>query len=165
MNLFECPRCRFSLTGDADPDENAGTRCLAVLPWLREKAGTGKEHHAMIQLKRVYEDATAEDGYRVLVERLWPRGLSRERARIDLWVKDAGASTTLRKWYGHDPDRWETFRERYFLELSERPDVIDQLDEVVRTHSSVTFLFSAHDTAHNNAVALKQYLESRETPV
>lgn len=116
----------------------------------------------MIQLKRVYEDVSAEDGFRVLVERLWPRGLSKERARVDLWVRDAGASTALRKWYGHDPGRWEEFRERYFVELSERPEVIEQIEEVVRTHPAVTFLFSAHDEARNNAVALKEYLESRE---
>ena len=87
----------------------------------------------IIRLKRAYKPAAVEDGYRVLVERLWPRGIAKERARVDLWLKDAGASTALRRWYGHDPERWEEFRRRYFNELRERPDVLREI-RLLRTH-------------------------------
>ena len=112
-----------------------------------------------IRLKRAYEPAAAEDGYRVLVERLWPRGLSKDRARVDRWIKEAGASTELRRWFGHDPARWEEFRRRYADEVRARPDVREELRDVLREHATVTFLFAAHDEEHNNAVALKELLE------
>ena len=112
-----------------------------------------------IRLKRVYETPEAADGYRVLVERLWPRGISKEHAKVDLWVKDAGASTGLRTWFGHDPAKWVEFREKYFEEIRTRPDIIGQLREAIRSHKKVTFLFAAHDTEHNNALALKEFLE------
>jgi len=113
-----------------------------------------------IRLKRVYEFPDAGDGYRILVERLWPRGISKEQAKVDLWVKDAGASPGLRTWFGHDPEKWEEFRRKYREEIRMRPDVIQELREVIRTHSIVTFLFAAHDTGHNNAIALKEFLEN-----
>ena len=113
-----------------------------------------------VRLKRVYDPPEAEDGFRILVERLWPRGLTKERAKIDLWVKEAGASTELRKWFGHEPSRWEEFRRRYFGELDGRPLVVRQLSDVLAKHEAVTFLFSAHDQEHNNAVALREYLEA-----
>lgn len=112
-----------------------------------------------IRLKRAYEPAAAEDGYRVLVERLWPRGLSKERVRVDRWIKEAGASTELRRWFGHDPARWEEFRRRYADEVRARPDVLEELRDVLREHRTVTFLFAARDEEHNNAVALKELLE------
>ena len=112
-----------------------------------------------IRLKRAYEPAAAEDGYRVLVERLWPRGLSKDRARVDRWIKEAGASTELRRWFGHDPARWEEFRRRYADEVRARPGVREELRGVLREHATVTFLFAAHDEEHNNAVALKELLE------
>jgi uncharacterized protein YeaO (DUF488 family) len=112
-----------------------------------------------IQLKRVYDPPDAEDGYRILVERLWPRGISKEQAKVDLWLKDAGASTALRIWFGHDPAKWVEFRQKYFKEIRTRPDVIAQLREALRSHERVTFLFAAHDTEHNNALALKEFLE------
>lgn len=112
-----------------------------------------------LRLKRVYEPAAAEDGYRVLVERLWPRGLSKERVRVDRWIKEAGASTELRRWFGHDPARWEEFRRRYADEVRARPDVLEELRDVLSEHGTVTFLFAAHDEEHNNAVALKELLE------
>jgi len=112
-----------------------------------------------IVLKRVYEPPAAGDGYRVLVERLWPRGLSKERARLDLWLKDAGASDELRKWFGHDPGKWEEFRSRYFVEIRNRPEVIRELKDITATNPAVTFLFAAHDEEHNNARALKEFLE------
>jgi len=112
-----------------------------------------------VRLKRVYEPPTAEDGYRILVERLWPRGISKEHAKVDLWVKDAGASPVLRTWFGHDTAKWEEFREKYFEEIRTRPAVIRQLREAIISHEKVTFLFAAHDTEHNNALALKEFLE------
>ena len=112
-----------------------------------------------LRLKRAYEPAAAEDGYRVLVERLWPRGLSKERVRVDRWIKEAGASTELRRWFGHDPARWEEFRRRYADEVRARPDVLEELRDVLREHRTVTFLFAARDEEHNNAVALKELLE------
>lgn len=113
----------------------------------------------MIRLKRAYSPTVEEDGYRVLVERLWPRGVPKERAHVDLWLKDAGASTALRRWFGHDPERWEEFRRRYFAELRERPEVLDALREILRANPVVTFLYGARDEEHNNAVALREFLE------
>ncbi len=115
-----------------------------------------------IRLKRVYDPPEPADGYRVLVERLWPRGLRKDKAAIDLWVKDAGASPELRIWFGHDPRKWKEFRERYFEEMRSRPEVVRQLRELIRSHATVTFLFSAHDTEHNNAIALRQFLEQEQ---
>jgi len=116
-----------------------------------------------ILLKRVYEPAATVDGYRVLVERLWPRGVSKERAALDRWVKDAGASDDLRKWFGHDPEKWEEFRSRYFTEIRKRPEVIAELEEIIRENPVVTFLFAAHDEEHNNAVALRQFMNAEIT--
>lgn len=113
----------------------------------------------MIRLKRVYESPSREDGYRVLVERLWPRGISKDSAGIDLWLKEAGASPELRRWFGHDPQRWEEFRRRYFGELRERTAVVKLLRELVGEKGTVTFVFAARDREHNNAVALKEFLE------
>jgi uncharacterized protein YeaO (DUF488 family) len=114
----------------------------------------------MIGLKRVYDPPEEGDGYRVLVERLWPRGISKERAKIDLWLKDAGASPELRAWFGHDPGKWEEFRRRYFAEIRQRPGVVKALRDLVREKGTVTFVFAARDAEHNNAVALGEFLES-----
>jgi len=115
----------------------------------------------MIRLKRVYDPPSGDDGYRILVERLWPRGISRERARIDLWLKDAGASPELRRWFGHDPARWEEFRKRYFAELQERQELVKTLREKIREKGTVTFVFAARNEEQNNAVALRDFLEGR----
>jgi len=112
-----------------------------------------------INLKRIYEPYDAADGFRILVERLWPRGMSKEHAKVDLWIKDAGASPELRAWFGHDPLKWEEFRRRYFGEIRARPEVIARIRDEIRAHDTVTFLFAAHDSRHNNAVALKEFLE------
>jgi len=112
-----------------------------------------------IKLKRVYEPPDGADGYRILVERLWPRGISKEAAKADLWLKDAGASPGLRTWFGHDPLKWEEFRRKYFEEIRSRPAVVRELADAIRRHGTVTFLFAAHDAEHNNAVALKEFLE------
>jgi uncharacterized protein YeaO (DUF488 family) len=112
----------------------------------------------MIQLKRAYNAASKDDGLRILVERLWPRGVSKQKAQIDLWLKDLAPSTELRQWYGHDPARWPQFRKRYWAELKERGDVLTLL-KYVTEERTVTFVFSAGDEERNSAVALKELLE------
>ncbi len=111
-----------------------------------------------ILLKRVYEKPAKHDGVRVLVERLWPRGISKAQAQIDLWLKEAAPSTELRKWFNHDPLKWHEFKDRYFAELDERQVNLED----VRKHKKkeqVTFVFASKEEQFNNAVALKEYLE------
>jgi uncharacterized protein YeaO (DUF488 family) len=112
----------------------------------------------MIQLKRVYEKPARSDGMRVLVERLWPRGLSKERAAVALWLKDVAPSPELRKWFGHDPARWEEFRKRYAKELRENKEAVEVLKEKAKK-GTVTLVYAARDEEHNGALALKRFLE------
>ena len=113
----------------------------------------------MIKLKRVYEEPSPADGYRVLVERLWPRGLTRERVAVDLWLKDAAPSPDLRKWFGHDPARWDEFQERYLQELREKEDVVRHLRQ--KEHDgTVTLVYAARDEEHNGALVLTGFLQS-----
>jgi uncharacterized protein YeaO (DUF488 family) len=112
-----------------------------------------------VKLKRVYDPPKPTDGFRVLVDRLWPRGVSKSSARIDLWLKEIAPSAALRKWFGHDALKWDAFRARYFRELQKNPKAVAQLNEIIR-NGPVTLLFAAKDQEHNNAVALKEYLES-----
>lgn len=114
----------------------------------------------MIRLKRVYEEESREDGTRYLVERLWPRGVKKTSLHIDGWLKDAAPSTELRKWFGHDPEKWQEFRRRYFAELGSAPESWAPIRDAAR-HGTVTLLYSSHDTEHNNAVALKEYVERK----
>jgi uncharacterized protein YeaO (DUF488 family) len=111
-----------------------------------------------VMLKRAYDASSPRDGMRVLVDRLWPRGLSRAKLAIDLWLKDAAPSDALRRWYGHQPARWESFASRYRAELAQRTDVLRVLDEL-RRRGRVTLLYSARDAARNNAVVLRDVLE------
>jgi uncharacterized protein YeaO (DUF488 family) len=111
-----------------------------------------------VKVKRVYNDPSTEDGVRILVDRLWPRGLKKEAAKLDEWLKEIAPSDELRKWFGHDPDRWEEFKARYFHELDRQSEVISKLKEKARS-GKVTLLFAARDETYNNAVALKEYLE------
>ena len=113
-----------------------------------------------IRLKRTYEAPEREDGFRVLVDRLWPRGVSKGRAHIDKWLKDIAPSRELRMWFGHDPAKWKKFRSLYFGELKGHPDEVAELLGRAR-EGDVTLLYSASDREHNDAVALKEYLESR----
>lgn len=113
-----------------------------------------------IKLKRVYARPEQSDGTRVLVERLWPRGLSKEKAKIEIWLKDAAPSTELRKWFDHDPSKWDAFKERYFEELEHSPEAIDQLEQLI-SQGTVTFVFASKEERYNNSAALKEYLESR----
>ena len=112
----------------------------------------------MIQLKRAYEAASPDDGLRILVERLWPRGVSKQKAQFDLWLKDLAPSTELRKWYSHDPARWPEFRKRYWAELKDLGDFLVLLKYVIKERK-VTFVFAASDEERNSAVALKEFLE------
>jgi uncharacterized protein YeaO (DUF488 family) len=114
----------------------------------------------MIKLKRVYEKEDPDDGGRYLIERLWPRGVTKTSLRIDGWLKEAGPSTELRKWFSHDPAKWQEFRRRYFAELDLTPDAWAPIRDAAR-HGTVTLLYSSHDTEHNNAVALKEYVEHK----
>jgi uncharacterized protein YeaO (DUF488 family) len=111
-----------------------------------------------IGLKRVYEAPAAEDGYRVLVERLWPRGLSKARARVDLWLKEVAPSPELRKWYSHDPQKWAEFQARYRAELRTNP-ALGRLQQLLRAQAQVTFVYAASDEQRNSARVLKQVLE------
>lgn len=116
-----------------------------------------------IYTKRIYENPANEDGYRVLVDQLWPRGLRKEDARIDRWVKEIAPTTELRKWYNHDPEKWTEFRRRYFEELDRRPETVSELVEIAKKRK-ITFLFSSKETKLNNATALKEYIENKLKP-
>jgi uncharacterized protein YeaO (DUF488 family) len=113
-----------------------------------------------ILLKRVYDAAAGEDGYRVLVDRLWPRGLSKEAAKVDLWLRDIAPSDLLRKWFGHEVARWEGFRRRYADELADAGEALDRLIVLAR-QGTITLLFAAHDQEHNNAVVLRDRLNAK----
>lgn len=114
----------------------------------------------MIKLKRAYDEPSKEDGFRFLVERLWPRGLTRERLDLDLWLKDVAPSPELRKWFSHDIQKWEEFRRRYLAELEKKSEVVDALREKDR-EGTVTLVYAAKDEQHNSAVVLKAFLERR----
>ncbi len=118
-----------------------------------------------IALKRIYDPPEDGDGTRVLVDRLWPRGVKRADAGIDMWLKDVAPSRTLREWYGHDTDRWPVFLERYASELEQSPEAQEALATLLTTieQGPVTLLFAARDTEHNNAVALRRVLEQSLT--
>ena len=115
----------------------------------------------MIQLKRAYEPASGDDGFRILVERLWPRGLTKERAQIALWAKDIAPSEVLRKWYGHAPERWTGFRRRYLRELEGNRAAVEGLRRAIADKMKVTFVYAARDTERNSAVVLKEFLEKK----
>lgn len=110
-----------------------------------------------VRLKRVYEPPSPEDGVRVLVDRLWPRGLRKADAAVGRWMKDIAPSTELRQWFGHVPERWQEFRHRYAKELQQRASAIDELRELAR-HDTVTLVFGARDEEHNDAVVLREVL-------
>jgi uncharacterized protein YeaO (DUF488 family) len=110
-----------------------------------------------IKLKRAYEHPAAEDGTRILIDRLWPRGVKKEAAAIDQWAKELAPSTELRKWFGHDPARWEEFQRRYAVELQQHADLLENLRELVR-RGPITLVYAAHDELHNDAIVLRDIL-------
>ena len=119
-----------------------------------------------VKLKRAYEPAAANDGTRILIDRLWPRGVKKTDAAIDQWVKDIAPSTALRKWFGHDPARWAEFRRRYAAEVHQHPEQLSRLRALARK-GPITLVFSAHDEVHNDAVALRDLLlgqQVKQTP-
>jgi uncharacterized protein YeaO (DUF488 family) len=113
-----------------------------------------------LRIKRIYEAPASEDGYRVLVDRLWPRGLAKEKAAVDRWLRELAPSTGLRQWYGHDPARWDEFRRRYFAELAVAPAAaaVDELRALISAHRPLTLLYSSREETLNNAAALREYL-------
>ena len=110
-----------------------------------------------LRIKRVYEPPDGQDGRRILVDRLWPRGLSKEKASIDLWLKDLAPSTELRKWFGHDPHRWEEFRERYHAELNENSEQILRLKQELDKGGIVTLVYGAKDAVYNHALVIREH--------
>jgi uncharacterized protein YeaO (DUF488 family) len=116
--------------------------------------------NAMLKLKRAYEPASREDGQRFLVERLWPRGVKKTSLRLDAWLKDVAPTAQLRQWFSHDPKRWDEFRQRYKAELERDSQVCDPILKAAR-RGTVTLIYSSHDSEHNNAVALRDYLEGK----
>jgi uncharacterized protein YeaO (DUF488 family) len=132
-----------------DPSEDS-------FSWMEETLKV----HEMILLKRAYEAASPDDGVRILVERLWPRGIRKERLKLDAWMKNVAPSDRLRRWFGHDPKKWTVFRERYFAELDLNDEAWHDLARIARD-GKLTLIYSSHDTEHNNAVALKDYLVNK----
>ena len=115
----------------------------------------------MIQLKRVYEKPSRKDGVRILVDRLWPRGLTKERAAVNLWLKDVAPSSELRKWFGHDPAKWKEFQVRYRKELRQKKDALKLLKQKSEERT-VTLVYGARDEQHNEAVVLRKIVEGRK---
>jgi uncharacterized protein YeaO (DUF488 family) len=115
----------------------------------------------MIQIKRVYEKPTKEDGFRVLVDRLWPRGLTKEKARADLWMKEIAPSDELRKWFHHEEKNWSEFVKRYEAELAKKKELLSELKKVENEHGTVTLLFGAKDEKQNQAVVLADILKGK----
>lgn len=124
------------------------------------KRTSGSRH--LVLLKRVYETPSRQDGLRVLVDRLWPRGLTKERAAVDVWAKDIAPSTELRKWFGHDPDKWKQFQTRYRSELRTNKAAVDELKQQIKG-KTVTLVYGARDEEHNEAVVLQKVLVRRKT--
>jgi uncharacterized protein YeaO (DUF488 family) len=118
---------------------------------------------ANVKLKRAYDPPSRDDGTRILVDRLWPRGVSKEHAAIDQWMKEIAPSTALRKWFGHDPARWNEFRRRYAKEVSDRPELLEQLRALAR-QGPVTLVYAARDTEHNDAVELRDLIMGDAKP-
>jgi uncharacterized protein YeaO (DUF488 family) len=113
----------------------------------------------MIRIKRIYDPPGSDDGVRILVDRLWPRGLRKDKSQLDLWLKDVAPSNTLRRWFAHDPAKWQQFRRRYFEELDRNPAALEKL--VAHGRRDVTLLFGAKEPHYNNAAAIKEYLDAR----
>ncbi len=112
----------------------------------------------MINLKRVYEEPSPKDGFRILVDRLWPRGLTKEKAKVDLWLKEISPSNELRKWYHDNMDEWEEFKNKYKKELSDNKNAVDEIKKVIKKNKTVTFVYSSKNEKFNNAAALKEFV-------
>ncbi|MFA5518166.1 MAG: DUF488 domain-containing protein [Spirochaetota bacterium] len=113
----------------------------------------------MLIIKRIYENPMETDGFRILIDRLWPRGISKEKAKIDLWLKEIAPSDELRKWFSHDPEKWADFKEKYKSELANNLESIKVIKEIMKKEKTITFLYAAKDEEHNNAIVLKEFLK------
>ncbi len=114
---------------------------------------------AKVLIKRIYEPAEKSDGFRILIDRLWPRGVKKEEAKIDVWLKEIAPSSELRKWFKHDPKKWNAFIKKYKDELQESP-ALEELRGLIKKHKTITLLYAAHDMQHNNALVLKDFISS-----
>jgi uncharacterized protein YeaO (DUF488 family) len=112
----------------------------------------------MIRVRRVYDQASVQDGFRILVDRLWPRGMSKEKAKVDLWLREVAPSDDLRNWFSHDPQKWREFEKRYGSELMEKQEAIRKIRQAEKDNGTVTLLYSARDKGHNQAVVLADFL-------
>src|SRR6185369_16356024 len=164
MLLRESSRCLATVQPSPAQRDGSDTSCVRA---RHLRLGNGSHQAAelarraqMVRLKRAYDGVSRTDGTRFLVERLWPRGVAKPELRLDAWLKEAGPSTALRKWFGHDPTKWTEFRRRYFRELDSRPEAWQPIASAAR-RGTVTLIYSSHDTEHNNAVALQQYLQPK----
>ncbi len=113
----------------------------------------------MIKIKRIYEKPSEDDGFRILVDRLWPRGIKKDESKVDLWLKEIAPSNELRKWFSHRKERWIDFKKRYKEELKEKTELIEKIKKLENVHGTVTLLFSAKDVEHNNAVVLLEFIK------
>ena len=113
----------------------------------------------MLKIKRAYRSAEKDDGYRILVDRLWPRGVSKEKAKLDLWMKDIAPSNDLRKWFNHDPTRWDEFQNKYKEELKDKQELLEQIKELEMDESTVTLVYGAKNEKNNNAIVLRNTLK------
>lgn len=116
--------------------------------------------YCMYGVKRIYEIPSQDDGYRILIDRLWPRGISKEHAKIDLWLKEIAPSTDLRKWFHHETQKWQIFQEKYVQELQSKIPLVLQIQEFEKNYQKITLLYGAKDEFHNQAIILKEFLES-----
>ncbi len=155
FNKLHAPYLEISRRGTADSN-SIYTICFNMLnfPKIQE--------FPMITTKRAYEKPTKSDGYRILVDRLWPRGLTKEEVAADIWMKDIAPSTELRKWFNHDPAKWSEFKKRYHHELTQHKDLITEIIHKAK-HRTVTLIYGARDQEHNQAVVLKEYIEKHSS--
>jgi uncharacterized protein YeaO (DUF488 family) len=114
----------------------------------------------LFKTKRIYDPPSKDDGYRILIDRLWPRGMSKQNAQLNQWMKEVAPSNELRNWFNHDPEKWVEFQKKYAEELRVKPNLLAELKRIEKAHGTVTLLFSAKETEHNNATALKALLET-----
>jgi uncharacterized protein YeaO (DUF488 family) len=147
-------------TRKSTPPSNSGFEQVALLGTQERRTMSARVPAANVKLKRAYEPPSPEDGTRILVDRLWPRGVSKQKAALDHWMKEIAPSTELRKWFGHDPKRWKEFRRRYAEEMRQHPDLLAELRSLARRHK-ITLVYSAHDETHNDAVVLRDVLLGR----
>src|SRR5919109_578070 len=115
----------------------------------------------IIKIERIYDNPNGDSSFRILVDRIWPRGLSKEKVKIDLWQKDIAPSNSLRKWFGHDEKKWDEFKQQYFKELDKNNDTVNTIIKIAKEQNSITLLYGSKEERFNNAVALKEYLKEK----